>query len=167
MDKFMYALILGGVGWVVASALYGGVIFARLTRHVKQPLKRRYAYMAMAKLAFGLTSAVLLARVIASGESEATVWAWLYAVGSFATGYAFTGIAKSGVDELAAFEVDAQFDVRQTGRTLTRDRVDRLEGRMEVEETRNTAIEHLARQHKAGTEPDPSTEHQIEEENRQ
>lgn len=114
MAKFLYALLISGVGWVIGSTAFGAYVFLRLTKYVKGATRRRYFYMAAGKAAYCGTSSVLIWLLIQRGEATVSGRGWAYALLSLAAGYAFSGVAKTGVDELASYEIEATINGEQT-----------------------------------------------------
>lgn len=169
MNNLLYALLLIAIGWVVGATSFGAVVFMRLRRFVTGRRRKMYTNMAIAKGLYASTSIVLLHALISQGSADASPQAWLYAGLSMLAGYFFSAVALTGVDELSQLEAEEWANQTEPGRHRNESsdaRFSSLEGRVTAEESRNTDIEELARQHKAGTEEHPSEIHGIEEEER-
>jgi hypothetical protein len=152
MEDFLYAMLLLGVGWTIGSAMFGSYIFLRVRKYVAADYRHRYLHMSIAKAAYALSSAILMYRIIeVGGVEKATPIGWIYAGLAFASGYAFSVVAKTGVDELAQHEVEAWGDTadpRRERAESNEQRFTNLEGRVTVEETRNDASELRSREHR-------------------
>lgn len=155
--EFVYLALLN------VSLFALGAAAASLGILIRHRPRRWWAY-ALVKAGLATIVGTLMFVVWGNGTVEPSARAGIYILGVLgsAVGMSFVAgdLAKRGGTQSAVQVVQDIVD-DQSGQRVTK-----LEDRVTAEEARNTDIEELARQHKAGTEDDPSEVHEAEEEKR-